>query len=63
VKDVSSLITDEGINMTGVKVDVAQSVATFDLVLEVRDIVQLSRVLDRLENLPNVMQAQRMRPG
>jgi hypothetical protein len=29
----------------------------------VRDIGQLSRVLDRLENLPNVMEAQRVRPG
>jgi hypothetical protein len=29
----------------------------------VRDISQLSRLLDRLENLPNVMEARRVRPG
>ncbi len=63
MKDVATLISDEGINMTGVNVDVAKNLAVFDLTLEVRDIAELSRVLDRLENLPNVMEAQRVRPG
>jgi GTP pyrophosphokinase len=63
LKDVSTLIADEGINMTEVKVDVSRNLATFDLTLEVHDIGELSRVLDRLENLPNVMEAQRVRPG
>jgi guanosine-3',5'-bis(diphosphate) 3'-pyrophosphohydrolase len=63
MKDVSTLISDEGINMPSVKVDVNRNLAVFDLILEVRDIGQLSRVLDRLENLPNVMEAQRVRPG
>jgi GTP pyrophosphokinase len=63
MKDVSTLISDEGINMTGVSVDVTQNLATFDLTLEVRDIAELSRILDRLENLPNVLEAQRIRPG
>ena len=63
MKDVSTLISDEGINMTGVSVDVSQNLATFDLTLEVRDIAELSRILDRLENLPNVLEAQRIRPG
>jgi len=63
MKDVSTLISDEGVNMPKVKVDVNHNLAVFDLVVEVRDIVQLSRLLDRLENLPNVMEAQRVRPG
>ena len=37
--------------------------AVFDLTFEVRDIIQLSRVLDRLENISNVMEAVRVRPG
>jgi (p)ppGpp synthase/HD superfamily hydrolase len=37
--------------------------AVFELTLEVRDLAQLSKVLDRLENLPNVLEAQRSRPG
>ncbi len=63
MKDVSTLISDEGINMTGVKVDVSRNLAVFDLTLEVRDIAELSRILDRLENLPNVMEAMRVKPG
>ncbi len=63
MKDVSTLITDEGVNMSNIKVEVSRNLAYFDLVLEVRDIVQLSRVLDRLENLDNVLEAQRVRPG
>jgi GTP pyrophosphokinase len=63
MKDVSSLISDEGINMAGVAVEVKSNLATFDITLEVRDIAELSRVLDRLENLPNVVEAQRVRPG
>jgi GTP pyrophosphokinase len=63
LKDVSVLITDEGINISKVNVDVNRNLAVLDLVLEVRDIVQLSRILDRLENVANVVEAQRIRPG
>jgi GTP pyrophosphokinase len=64
MKDVSTLITEEGINMAKVNVDVnRKNFAVFDLILEVRDLAQLSKVLDRLENLPNVLEAHRVRPG
>jgi GTP pyrophosphokinase len=63
MKDVSTLIADEGVNMPSVKVETHHNFAVFDLILEVRDIIQLSRLLDRLENLPNVLEAQRVRPG
>ena len=63
MKDVSTLIADEGVNMPAVKVETHRNLAIFDLVIEVRDIIQLSRLLDRLENLPNVMEARRVRPG
>lgn len=63
MRDVSTLIADEGVNMPKVKVETSRNMAVFDLVLEVRDILQLSRLLDRLENLPNVMEARRVRPG
>jgi (p)ppGpp synthase/HD superfamily hydrolase len=33
------------------------------LVVEVRDLAQLSRVLTRIESLPNVLEAQRTKPG
>jgi GTP pyrophosphokinase len=63
MRDVSTLIADESVNMPRVKVETHRNMAVFDLVLEVRDISQLSRLLDRLENLPNVMEARRVRPG
>jgi len=63
MRDVSTLIADEGINMNKVRVDVRRNMALFDLILEVRDVEHLSRVLDRLERLPNVFEARRVRPG
>ncbi len=63
MRDVSTLIANEGVNMSRVKVETSRNMAIFDLTLEVRDILQLSRLLDRLENLPNVMEARRVRPG
>ena len=63
MRDVSTLISEEGINMGKVSVDVKNNLAIFDMVLEVRDLSQLSKVLDRLENLANVLEAQRVKPG
>ena len=40
-----------------------QNLADIKLIIEVRDIEQLSRILTRIENLPNVMEAQRTFPG
>jgi guanosine-3',5'-bis(diphosphate) 3'-pyrophosphohydrolase len=64
MRDVSTVIADEGISMSQVKVDVDQSnEATFDLILNVTNIGELSRVLTRVESLPNVLEARRVRPG
>jgi GTP pyrophosphokinase len=63
MRDVSTLISEEGINMAKVSVDVNNNLAVFDIILEVRDLTELSKVLDRLENLANVLEAQRVRPG
>ena len=63
MRDVSTVIADEGISMSQVKVDVDHNKAKFDLILNVGDIGQLSRVLTRVESLPNVLEARRVRPG
>jgi GTP diphosphokinase / guanosine-3',5'-bis(diphosphate) 3'-diphosphatase len=67
IRDITNLISNEGINMNQVQVGVTQkkklNVAVFDLVLEVREIDQLMRVLTRIETLPNVLEAIRVRPG
>jgi GTP diphosphokinase / guanosine-3',5'-bis(diphosphate) 3'-diphosphatase len=63
MRDVSTLVTNEGISMTSVNVSTKDSLATFDLVMGISDLSQLSRVLNRLEALPNVLEARRLRPG
>jgi GTP pyrophosphokinase len=40
-----------------------RSVAVLKLIIEVKDLSQLSRVLNRIENLPNVMEAHRTNAG
>ena len=42
---------------------ISRSLADLKLVVEVRDIAQLSRVLTRIESLPNVLEAARTKPG
>jgi len=66
-RDVSNLIANEGINMGLVQAGVDHgsklSLAMLDIILEVRDVDQLTRVLTRIEQLPNVMEVHRIRPG
>lgn len=61
--DISTLLTNENINLSDVKLNVIHNQAHMVLVLEIADLAQLSRVLTKIENLPNVMQAHRLKPG
>jgi GTP pyrophosphokinase len=63
MRDVSTLVANEGISMTSINVSTKNSLAIFDLVMGIRDVSQLSRILNRLEALPNVLEARRLRPG
>jgi GTP diphosphokinase / guanosine-3',5'-bis(diphosphate) 3'-diphosphatase len=64
MRDISTVIAEESVNMAKVKVDVnKKNLAVFDLTIEVRDLAHLSKVLDRLENLANVVEAKRVRAG
>lgn len=58
--DVSNLLDSEGVNIAEVKVNVNRSLAEFRLTVEVKDISQLSKILTKLENVPNVMEAHRV---
>jgi GTP pyrophosphokinase len=40
-----------------------KNLADMRIVIEVKDIAQLSRILARIENVPNVLEAQRVRGG
>ena len=61
--DISTVLGEENINILDVNLKVSHHLASLNLVLEVGDIAQLSRVLTRIENLPNVTEATRIRPG
>lgn len=63
MRDVSTLVSNEGISMTSINVSTKNNLAIFDLVMGIRDVSQLSRILNRLEALPNVLEARRLRPG
>ncbi|HLC05007.1 MAG TPA: bifunctional (p)ppGpp synthetase/guanosine-3',5'-bis(diphosphate) 3'-pyrophosphohydrolase [Anaerolineales bacterium] len=63
MRDVSTLVANEGINMSSIHVSTKNSLANFDLVMGITDLSQLSRLLNRLEALPNVLEARRLRPG
>jgi len=63
MRDVSTLVSNEGISMSSIHVSTIDNLATFDLVMGITDLSQLSRVLNRLEALPNVLDARRVQPG
>ncbi len=62
-EDVFSVIAREKINIADVDIKTNQGDACFFMVLEVKDMPQLSRVLDRIIRLPNVHDARRISPG
>ncbi len=62
MKDVSIIIADEGLGIQNVRINFeADGLVVLELIIGVKDISQLSRVLNRIENLPNVLSAYRKR--
>ncbi|MDP2974668.1 MAG: bifunctional (p)ppGpp synthetase/guanosine-3',5'-bis(diphosphate) 3'-pyrophosphohydrolase, partial [Anaerolineales bacterium] len=61
--DITNLLNAENVNILDANVRVSKNLADLHLVIEVKDIAQLSRILARIENLPNVLEAQRVRGG
>jgi GTP pyrophosphokinase len=61
--DISNLLNTESVNIADVGVKVADGMADLRLIVEVKDIKQLSRILTRIENISNVLEAQRVKPG
>jgi GTP pyrophosphokinase len=61
LRDVTGLVADEKINMrsaeavTGMK----NNIALINATLEISDVIQLTRVLTRIERLPNVLEVRR----
>jgi GTP pyrophosphokinase len=62
LRDIGEVIGNEDVGMSRADITThkAKHLATFTVVLEVTDMSQLSRVLSRLEMLPNVLEARRI---
>ena len=62
-RDITTLLVNHSISVNALRVDVdqAKGEAVFDLTLGVRNVKQLSRILDLLERLPNIYDAHRVR--
>ncbi len=63
IRDISLLLNVEGINIMDINVRVVNGLAYIQMVIEVKNTEQLSSVLTQIENIQNVLQAQRVRPG
>lgn len=57
--EIAGVISDENVNMSAVNVSREENIATFYITLEIGDIGQLSRILTKVERLPNVIEASR----
>ena len=61
--DISTILSNEGINLRDINTKFSNNLATINILLDVGDINQLSKVLTITESLPNVMEAYRVKPG
>ena len=63
MSDISKVITDESVSLIDMSMKMNQHLAVIKLVIGVKGITQLSKILTKLESLPNVYEAKRRRPG
>lgn len=63
IADLSATLSDETTVLRDIHMNTQSSPVVFQLLLEVQDIAHLSRILTRLENIPNVVEAHRVNPG
>jgi len=61
--DISDVLSSEPARLVDLSLSTRQHIVKVNLVVEISDISQLSRLLARLENLPNVIEAIRVKPG
>ncbi len=63
IGDITHILSNDNINMVDANVKVGKGIAEINLIIEVSNLKQLSRLLSRIENIPNVLEARRNRPG
>lgn len=63
MRDIGAVAADEKISLSNVNISTNHSIATFVVTMEVENTTQLSRVLSKIERLPNVVEARRRTAG
>jgi GTP pyrophosphokinase len=63
MSDISNIISSEPVHLIDLSLNSRQNIVVINLEIEVGGISQLSRLLARLENIPNVIEAIRVKPG
>ena len=58
-RDIAAVVAAESISMSRVLITTNKNIATFIATLEITGTVQLARVMDRIEHLPNVIEVKR----
>ena len=59
MRDISTIIAEEKVNMTALNVATTQNIATLQLTLEIGGVDQLTRILNRLDAVDDVVEARR----
>ena len=61
LRDVSQVMADQDLNVTTVntRTDIDEQIACMDLTVELFDVEQLARTMDKLRQLPNVLEVER----
>jgi GTP pyrophosphokinase len=59
MRDISTIIADERVNISKVQVSTRQHLATLQVTLEIAGAQQLTRILNKIETIPNVIEARR----
>ena len=59
IRDISTVIADEKVNISEVKVTTRQEIATFHITMQISNHSQLTRILNKIEQLRSVVEAYR----
>ena len=59
MRDIGAAVADEHVNIRDVSIHTSNHIARFTVTMEVESAAQLSRVLAKIERVPNVMEARR----
>ena len=59
MRDIGAVVANESINISNLNINIKQGIASFYMTMEIENTTQLMRVLAKIEQLSNVMEARR----